>query len=212
MAHRISSVKKNGVEFAIQLKGIANKECTDIEVAWTITYTGPRSPLTIVKPSFDLPTGQTMVFIHAAPKGKDYVFAFVVLSPSELIMGGKRFLTDPYGGEMKEAPFPPQPGPFPAHLAPLIFRTKDWFLTVPKGKSAKGILTVSGQKLKEFVVKSYPGELAAKHPTRFFVEVRHQPWDRGESFPGDRREGFNLDAWIGALNIPVNLVPGVTQW
>src|SRR5260221_238090 len=44
-AEGITSVKKNGVELAIALKTVPNKESTDIQVNWTIRYRGPRSPL-----------------------------------------------------------------------------------------------------------------------------------------------------------------------
>jgi hypothetical protein len=194
------SAKTNGVELAIELKGVPNKETTDIEVAWNITYAGPRPPLIIVQPTLELSTAQTMIFIYAAPKGKDYAFAFTVKSPEE-IPGLTRFLVDPYGVKKQlpeyrlQAPFRP---------TELVLRSKDWFVTAPAGKIAKGVLTVSGAKLKEHLTRSFPGEFDPKQPPRLFLELHHLPFDRGEH--------FNFDAWTGQLYIPVNAVPALPKW
>jgi hypothetical protein len=194
------SAKTNGVELAIELKGVPNKETTDIEVAWIITYTGPRPPLTIVQPTLELSTAQTMISIFAAPKGKDYAFAFTVKSPEE-IPGLRRFLVDAYGVK-KELPEYRMLAPFPP--TELVLRSKDWFVTAPAGKSAKGVLTVSGAKLKKHLMTSFPGEFDPKQPPRLFLDLQHPPFDRGED--------FNFDAWTGQLYIPVNAVPALPKW
>ena len=45
-------------------------------------------------------------------------------------------------------------------------RTRDWFITVPRGTTAQGVLTVSGAKLKHYFLSSFPGEFTPKDPPR----------------------------------------------
>jgi hypothetical protein len=194
------SGKQNGVELAIKVKGVPNKEFTDIEVAWTLTYSGPRPPLIIVRPSLELTTGQSTVFLYAAPKGKNYAVLFAVASARE----ENGFVIDAYG-EKKPLPDLPKVGTLPhPDQFKLRTRTKDWFVTVPAGKSATGVLTVSGAKLKHHLLTSYPGEFDPKEPPRLFVSLVHTPLDRGED--------FNLDAWVGWLEVPANAVPALARW
>lgn len=203
-AKGVWTAKKNGVELAIKAKGVPNKEFTDIEVAWTLTYTGPRHPLIIVQPTLTLTTGATMIAFYAAPKGKDYALPFGVISPMEF-PGPNGYITDAYGGKkaLPEMSNPMPGNPFPP-LVEFKFRTKDWFITVPAGKSAQGVLTVSGSKLKNYLLTAYPGQFDPKEPPRLFVELFHTPWDRGED--------FNFDAWVGNLYIPFNAIPALPKW
>jgi len=204
-AKGVLSAKSNGVELAIKLKAVPNKKFTDIEVAWTITYSGPRPPLIIVQPSLKLTTMATTITIYAAAKGKDYALPFLVSSPWEdsSLTEDFDYVIDAYG---EKKPLPKRP-PIHSLLDPDRFkirtRTKEWFITVPAGKSAQGVLTVSGEKLQEFARKYYPGEFDWKHSPRLFVQVSHSPWDRGVD--------FNFDAWVGEFLISYNAVPDLPK-
>jgi hypothetical protein len=152
------SAKSNGVELAIKVRPIANKNATDIEVAWTITYSGPRPPLIIVQPSLELTTGSTMVNVLAAPKEKSHAFPFTVLSARE----GRDHVVDAYG---TETPLPARP-PNGISTLPMMemprTRTKDWFITVAQGKAAHGAFAISGDKLKKYLMSQFPGEFVSK--------------------------------------------------
>jgi hypothetical protein len=203
-AKGVLSAKNNGVELAVELKVVANKESTDIEIAWTIKYSGPRPPLIIVQPTLKLTTMSTTILVYAAPKGKDYALPFLVKSPAEM-PGEKGYVIDAYGDRKLLPELPPMLSTIPhPDRFKLRTRTKEWFITVPAGTSAQGVLTISGSKLKDFLLTTYPGHFDPKEPPRLFVNLVHTPFDRG----GD----FNFDAWVGELSIPYNAVPALPKW
>lgn len=193
-----TSVKKNGVKLAIKVKTVSKKDTTDIEVGWTLSYSGPRSPLIIVKPTFLLPTGQTKVTFFAFAKGKEYGFPFTMMSPQEVLLPSGRFLLTPYLEE-KVLPIHPELSAYKPML-----RTKDWFISIPKGKSVQGKLVISGKEFKKHLMRLYPGEFDSKTPPRLFLELTHDAKDRGED--------YGLDAWTGELVLPCNKVPELSQW
>ena len=206
-AKSVSSVKENGVELAIKVKGVPNKESTDIEFAWTLTYTGPRSPLIILQPSLTLTSGATGLIFYAVPKGKDYGVPFHLFGSFEM-PGYEGYVQDPYGIQTPVLPvirFEAGMGNL-INLEALRFRTrtKDWWITVPAGKKGEGVITVSGAKMREHFLTFYLDEFDAKEPPRLFVEFVFGPRDRG----GD----FNFDAWTGDLNVPINAVPALKKW
>jgi len=199
-AKGVLSAKKNGVALAIKLKGAAEPERTDLEITWTLTYTGPRSPLIIVQPSLHHTSGATMAILYAVPKGKDFGLPFVVHGPIE--MDG--FVIDAFGDKIALPKFKGIGTLPPLDRFKMRTRTKDWFVTVAAGKSAHGVLTISASKLKEALLSKYPGQFDPKEPPRLFVDLVFNPIDRGED--------FDFDAWVGELNIPINAVPALSKW
>ena len=195
------SVKNNGVELAIKVKGVPNKESTDIEFAWTLTYTGPRPPLIILQPSLKFTSRATGLVFYAVPKGKNYGLPFHVFGSLE-IPGEKGYVVDPYGVETRLPELPMALGPFRNFEFRTI--TKDWWITVPAGKKGEGVVTVAGSKMRDHFLTFHPNEFDAKEPPRLFVEFSFYPGDRG----GD----FNFDAWTGDLNVPITAVPSLKKW
>lgn len=195
-----ASTKRNGVKLAIKAKPVANGKFTDIQVAWTITYTGPRSPLIIVQPTLELPTAQTTVSIWAFPQGKNYGLPFVAITPIGWpVPGMPNFLRVP--GKVTELQ-----SPFSGNglSGGQMFRKKDFFVRIAKGKIAKGMLIISGQELKEILLKTLPDDFDSKKPPRLFMEVIHDVSYRGEA--------WNLDAWTGKLVVPLIEIQGMTKW
>ena len=52
---------------------VTNEPAQAITLSWTLDYTGPRQPFTILKPSLRLATGQTVAVFHTG--GKEYRLA-----------------------------------------------------------------------------------------------------------------------------------------
>lgn len=196
-----TSSKINGVKFAIKVNTGHKNDANAIEVIWTISYSGPRPPLILIKPSLELATrGQTKVIFYAFARGKKYGFPLVVASPTILTeKSGRQVLVGPFSFEKRELS-----RPLGSSLAPSLRRTKDWFITASKGESANGAIMISVKDLKKSLMKKFPGEFDSNKPPRLFTEVIHHVEDRGED--------FGLDAWIGELFAPYNKVPPLKKW
>jgi hypothetical protein len=139
----------------------------EIQLNWTLDYTGPRPPLIILRPSLEDGTaGQTRVILYA--EGKD----------------GRV-----YEGQL-ESPTPP-----------LVQGTpKEWFLTIPPGKTATGELKISARRVADCFQQPWPKQFDDTPPI-LHVQLIHKPHHRG----GD------LDAWTGELYTPVLKVP-LKKW
>ncbi len=202
-----SSAKENGVELAVKVKTVPNKESTDIELAWTLKYSGPRPPLIILQPSMTLTSTSTRLIFYAVPKGKDYALPLSIFGASELPgEDGLDYILDAWGDKTPLPELPRTLDPFPRPDRGFRTRTKDWFITVPAGKSAEGVITVSGAKLKDRLLTypTYREHFGEKDPPRLFVDLFFNPWDRGEPFA--------FDAWVGKLTIYINPVPALKKW
>ena len=68
---------------------------------------------------------------------------------------------------------------------------KQWFVTVPKGESASGVIRASVADVRSFFLKHWPDRFDAKIAPRLSIQLVHAPTDRGEA--------HNLDAWTGQL-------------
>lgn len=199
-----TSTKKNGVKLTSRVKLVPTTDSANLEVAWALSYHGPRPPLTIVKPTFAFPTGsQTMVYIIAFAKGKDYGFSLQLMSPYITTIFGRYVQVGPYL-QVKELPTP-QNDLFGYSL----LQRKKWFITVPKGKTVKGTLTISVKRFKEKLMHYFPGEFDEKEPPRLFLQVIYSPNDRGEYVESDTP---HLDAWVGELSTPINKLSRLKQW
>jgi hypothetical protein len=183
-------VRKNGVTFTVRTH--APKVLGDkiVELFWTLRYDGPRSPLVIVNPSLDLPSGmQTSVMLYAVPQGKDYAFAYAKFSP------WYEENKVPESGIGCCLPF----GPFP-----VFKKSKEHFLFVLSGKQVSGSILIPLKEMKELFLRQYPGEFDRKRAPRLFAEVLYRP--------SDRAEDLNLDAWTGDLDTGPLLIRGLIEW
>jgi hypothetical protein len=177
------TVQKNGVTFSVRAK-LAGKS-GQVELHWELKYDGPRSPLVIVKPTLDLPTqGQTRVIFLAAALGRGDAHPYGFFSPTEFEK-------------------PPAAGGTVPQL-PKVKTSKDWFLTIPKGKSTRGSFTFPLKQLKEYYLRLRPDHFDRERAPHLYVQVYYTPFDRAEE--------FNLDAWTGDLSPHPLLVPGLTRW
>ncbi|MCI0699597.1 MAG: hypothetical protein L0241_00730 [Planctomycetia bacterium] len=177
-------LKVNGVEMDVTVETIhKNNKATDFEFTWTLTYTGPRSPLIILEPSLTHPSmGQTYVRFFAFPKDAKQGRAAAHISPT-------------YWDLQK-------PGEFPPKLEDL---RKQWkFVTIEKGKSATGTTTFPVETLKKRLLTEYPKEFVADTPPELWVKFFHRP--------SDRAEFKSLDAWTGELWTPILTVPELKGW
>jgi hypothetical protein len=142
-----------------------------------------------------------MVTCLAAPRGKDYAHVVTLGSPREEVF----HIVDAYGDRRPRLEFSSPIEPIPVEYFLPSSRTKDYFVTVPAGEAASGVITVSGARLKKRFMQAFPEEFKADDPPpRLFVWVSHSPYDRGED--------FGLDAWTGHLEILNNAVPTLPRW
>ncbi len=185
-------VRKNGVTLTVRTNAPKMLGDKVVELFWTLRYDGPRSPLVIVNPSLDLPSGmQTIVRLYAAPPGKEYGFAYA------------------YASRWYEEVKLPDPGIgccTPFRITPLsTFRkSKEHFLVIPAGKRVSGSILLPLKEMKEFFLREFPREFDGKRAPRLFAEVRYHP--------SDRAEDLNLDAWTGDLTTGPLRVRGLSEW
>jgi hypothetical protein len=183
-------VRKNGVTFTVRTNAPKMLGDKIIELFWTLRYDGPRSPLVIVNPSIELPSGmQTVVMLYAVPAGKAYAFPYAKFSP---LYEMEKPLAAGIGCCLPFAPLPK------------IKKSKDHFLSVPSGKQVSGSIRIPLKEMKEQFLQAFPGESDGKRAPRLFAEVRYHP--------NDRAEDLNLDAWTGDLTTGPLLVRGLTEW
>jgi hypothetical protein len=162
----------NGVKLELSAKVKPDGKGLVIELSWTLTNIAARSPLVIVRPSIDVPNSGTIVMLYLVPDGKDYSYGTSFVSPHE---------------DLK-----PDPDPFGLALGlPKTRIEKQWYLSVPFRKSAKGTFAISANQFKDSCQKVERGRLQAP---KLFVELCHCPFARGEE--------LDLDAWTGSLGLP----------
>jgi hypothetical protein len=183
-------VRTNGVTFTVRTNAPRMLGDKVIELFWTLRYDGPRSPLVIVKPSLEIPSGvQTFVLLHAAPAGKDYGYSYATFSP---LFEQEKPLAAGIGCCL---PFPPL----------LKFKkSKDDFLFIPSGKQVRGCIQVSLREMKALFLRAYPGEFDRKRAPTLFADVHYRPYDRAED--------LSLDAWTGDLTTGPLVVRGLKEW
>lgn len=135
-----------------------------LRVFWRIAYTGKRWPLVILEPSLDRETeGQTKLSIIAVGKSGQ-AYRWVI-----------RSLTYPKIQGVKED------------------SKLEWFREVPKeAGAAEGTIEVDLEPIREVFVKRLPKEFSAAVTPKMYIQLVHQPFDRGEH--------LHLDAWIGYLS------------
>jgi hypothetical protein len=181
--------RRNGVTFTVRANAPRMLGDKLIELFWTIEYSGPRSPLVIIKPQLDVTGGgQTMALFYAKPPGKDHarVYGMVSLVEWEPLV--------PDGGIC--LPFRQS---FPGRKI-----SRDWFLSVPSGKKVSGSIVVAVRPIKDFLMGRYPKEFDAKRTPTFFIDLSYTPFDRAED--------LNLDAWTGDLTPGPLVVRGLPEW
>jgi hypothetical protein len=173
--------ESNGVEFAVNLKvrRLASTGRDVIDFHWRMGYTGPRPPLIVLEPSLtETWPGTTQVTVYAFPKGS-----------KEGRM--ERFET-----------------PAPADHAEIGWALrgppKHWFVTIKKGKTATGTVPLAVADIKELLRSRYPSEFSETVPPKLYVELVHEPNDRGGH--------YDLDAWTGRLSTRTLEVPDLTSW
>lgn len=175
----------NGVKLDAEAKVDHKPKGDVIVVAWTISYDGPRPPLIIVEPTLEERTnGTTRVRLYAVPEGKKVGWGCELMSP------------------FRE----PQPNP-PMGLFGFtdLVVPKELFLEVRADKPAKGQISIPATELrKSLAARKADKFFDPEKPPRLFLEVLHEPSDRGENFA--------LDAWTGKLLSGVVEVPQLKSW
>lgn len=70
--------------------------------------------------------------------------------------------------------------------------TKEDYVTVEKGKSTSGNMSLAVAEVKARLVKEFPALAGAMPPKEVFIQLEHSPTQRGEQ--------FTVDAWTGRLH------------
>jgi hypothetical protein len=155
-----------------------------IDVNWRITNGGARSPLVILKPSIKDLTGATELIIYAVPKGSDHAYMLQIMPPAAI-----EWLL---------------PGFFGPLGLPRLHIDKEWYVTIPEGKSANGTINLSAADLKMYFLGALPDEFKDGEAPQLFVHFFLGPFARGEE--------LELDAWTGRLLIQAIAVPRFDKW
>lgn len=170
----------NGVEWSVKAKMRRLTSGAEvIDLNWSIKATSPRSPLIILEPSLDNANGETTkADVFAFPKGSDRGRAITLTTEQP------PFWATWWGGR-----------------EPL---TREWFLTVERGKTATGTMSIAVSQIKRELLTFYPAEFSEAVPPKLYVVVQHNPLDRGS--------WYDLDAWTGALASDILDIPELTKW
>ena len=164
----------NGVTCRITAKPLPEKEPVKVRVEWEITYTGPRSPLIILKPSLESATSPFETHISFFAVGKDencYRASFPnVLSQ---IIG---------------------PGDY----------SKDRFITIKRKETGKGFIDVAIDDIRNVYCENEPNNFNLfELPNKFYVNLRLAPLSHGLTSGLDAWTGnyssdlsaFQLTSW-----------------
>ena len=169
-----------GVEWRMNVgvRRLASTGGDVIDFKWRMKYTGLRPPLIIRRPSLtDGLQGDTEARIYAFPPGQEKG-RMVTFTP----------LRD--DGLTSRVIFDGTPA--------------DWWLKVPKGKTATGTETVLVADLKDRLRALYPDEFPADKPPKLYAEFIHNAQDRGRG---------NFEAWTSDLGTQFKIeVPDLKTW
>lgn len=141
----------NGVTLRIKVKPTPADEPDAVEVQWTLKYSGPRPPLTILRPSLTdtaLKARETELMVYATGKSKE-TFRYDFLSPAQA------FGFFPFGPPAKR------------------------FLTIKEGKAGRDKLTVKIADIRDNFRKRKPDEYDRTTPPRLHVKLYFNPAERG---------------------------------
>lgn len=171
----------NGVTWGVNVKvrRLVSSGRDVLDFHWRMKYTGPRPPLIILEPSLiDSWPKTTRVVVFAFPKGSKE---------------GR--------GEIFETT---EPGEGVANGWALHGEPRYWYLTVRKGETATGVMPLAVADIKQRLRARYPDEFSEKVPPKLYVEMTHQPDNRGWT--------YDLDAWTGTLHSSTLEVPDLQKW
>jgi hypothetical protein len=162
-----------GVLLRATAEAVARPGSADlIKIHWTMDYTGPRPPLIILKPDLDHPTPTKLTRLLVYARGKDgRLYEYELTNPTRSALD----------------------------FAPAL--AKDWFLTIPKGKTGSGDLTLPADRIGKYFRQQWPEQFGAAPPP-LYLQLIHSPEGRG---------GDGEDAWTGVLHTPVFPVT-VKKW
>jgi hypothetical protein len=174
---------RNGLLLNAEVKTTHNPKGDELEFAWTLTYTGPRPPAVVLKPTLTEETSyQTYVDIFAFPRGK----------PTGRMVRTGSPLYDPFSD------------PRAHHLFGVDHPPPEWFLTLEKGKAVSGTTAISTAKLRTYFTETYPKEFDAAMPPDLYAKFVHSPTNRGER--------YSIDAWTGTVESLLLQVPALKRW
>lgn len=173
--------KNNGIEWRVNVEvrrlDASTRDVLDFN--WRMKYTGPRPPLIILRPSLTdswPETTQVTVFAFPAGSKEGRVMLFET--------------TEPEKGAAVD---------WILHGPP-----KNWYITAKKGTTETGTVTLAVADIKEVLRNRYPTEFSERVPPKLFVEMIHQPSDRGVH--------YDFDAWTGDLYSKTLVVPDLKSW
>lgn len=156
----------NGIALRIKAKQVIAKGSNQIVVDWTVSYSGSRSPLIMLKPCLSQchRNGNTMLAILAA--GKDNKKPWVLYCV---------WFRSPVTSFWL-MPVWPAPG-------------KDCYLTAKPGHPAKGSLRVSTEQVRRHLLKRRPEAFDREVVPKAYVKLYHEPTERGEEYGLDAWTG-----------------------
>ena len=180
---RESARRVDGVQLAItaEIKSDPTHKIDMIHIKWTLDYTGPRPPLVIQKPMY--------------PEHSYEATRIRVMAP-----GKSRLVPTVHLECIASTP----------HLRHLYFPVPaKIFVTIDKGKTASGLITVPMGAVKYELFRRWAKEIGDAPPAALYVQLLHFPKQRGEE--------LNLDAWTagtstgsGLYSAPVKV--NVSKW